>query len=64
MCVAKGVQGSLVGTEEQETSLGRHRGPATRGLGLDSWWAHLPWPRPATRTASGNPGKSGHGVSF
>lgn len=34
VCVAKGVQGCLVGTEEQETPLGGLKGPATRGLGL------------------------------
>lgn len=59
---SEGVQGCLVGTEEQETPLGGHRGPCNqKGLGLDSWWARLPWPRPARGLPPGNPGKPSHG---
>ena len=64
VCVAKGVQGSLVGTEEQETSLGGHRGPCNQRTGPGFLVGSSSMAQASHETASGSPGKPGHGASF
>lgn len=64
VCVAKGVQGCLVGTEEQETPLGGHRGPCNQRTGPGFLVGSSSMAQASRETASGNPGKPSHGASF